>query len=155
MAILLPTYSFANFFVSISGPGGAFAIGGPDTGSAEEGFTVEQADDSNTLTLGSDGSAMNSMHSSRAGTVTVHLLKTSPINAKLSAMFSFQRQLSFNWALNVLSARDIALGDSYSCSGVAFKRHANNAWSKTGNILVWPFDVAILDPLLGPGFINT
>ncbi len=154
MAILLPTYSFSNFFVSISGPGGAFAIGGPDTGSAEEGFTVEQADDSNTLTLGADGSAANSLHSSRSGMLTVHLLKTSPINAKLSAMFSFQRQVSFNWGLNVISARDIALGDQYICSGVAFKRHANNNYSKILNILSWPFDVALLDPLLGPGFIN-
>lgn len=155
MAILLPTYSFANFFVSIAGPGGAFAIGGPDTGSAEEGFTVEQADDSNTLTTGSDGSGMNSLHATRSGTITVHLLKTSPINAKLSAMFLFQRQVSFTWGLNVLSARDIALGDQYIGSGVAFKRHGNNAYGKIGNVIIWPFDVAILEPLLGPGFINT
>ncbi len=154
MAILLPTYSFQNFFVTISGPGGSFAIGGPDTGSADEGFTVEQADDSNTLTTGADGSGMNSLHATRTGTVAVHLLKTSPINSKLSLMFNFQRQLSFNWGLNIISARDIGTGDHYSMSGVAFKRHANNVWSKVGNVLIWPFDVTVLDPNLGPGFIN-
>src|SRR6266436_1165397 len=154
MGILLPTYSFADFFVSISGPGGAFPIGGPDTGSAEEGFTIEQADDSNTLTTGADGSGMNSLHATRTGSFVVHLLKTSPVNARLSAMFLFQRQISFNWGLNVVSARHIALGDSYSCSGVAFKRHSNNGYSKIGGVMLWPFDVFILEPLLGPGFIN-
>jgi hypothetical protein len=38
----------------------------------------------NTMTVGADGEVMHSLHAGKSGTITVTLLKTSPVNKKLS-----------------------------------------------------------------------
>src|SRR5690349_2622434 len=83
------TYSFLNVQATIAGPGGNFNLGN-GAGASEEGITVEPAGDKSTMTIGADGSGMHSLHADKSGTVMVRLLKTSPQNAKLQAMYDLQ-----------------------------------------------------------------
>jgi hypothetical protein len=48
----------------------------------------------NTMTVGADGEVMHSLHGGKSGTITVTLLKTSPVNKKLSLMYNAQSQSS-------------------------------------------------------------
>jgi len=81
------SYSFIDVNASITGPGGTFALG---SGAAEEGITIDQADDKTSLIMGADGSGMHSLHAAANGIVTVTLLKTSPVNQLLMAMYNLQ-----------------------------------------------------------------
>lgn len=154
MANLFGTYLFTDFIATINGPNGAFTIGGPETAQAEEGVTIGLTEETNTQTIGADGSVMNSMHASKAGTATIRLQKISPVNAQLSQMYNLDRLSSATWAQNVITLTDIVRGDNYTCQGCAFTRYPNNAYAKIGNMIEWEFHISVLDPSLGPGVIN-
>lgn len=144
------TYSFTDTQAAIVGPGGNFNIG-TGSGSADEGITVEMAEDKNTLTIGADGVGMNSLHASKAGKITVRLLKTSPVNAQLSAMYATQTASSVLHGQNVITLKNAALGDSITGVGCAFKRFPTLGYGKDGAMNVWEFDVAELNIALGGG----
>ena len=78
MVPLYATYAFQDVTAILSGPAGTFVISGPETAAAEEAITITWGEESNTQTIGADGSVMNSMHSARAGTVVFQLMKTTP-----------------------------------------------------------------------------
>jgi hypothetical protein len=59
----------------------------------------------NTMTIGADGEVMHSLHAGKSGTITVTLLKTSPVNKKLSLMYNAQSQSSATWGNNVIVMR--------------------------------------------------
>jgi hypothetical protein len=137
---------------TIFGPGtGGFLMGGPDAASAEEGLTATLGEETNTQTIGADGSVMNSLHASRAGTCTVRLMKTSPVNQLLMALYNYQRLSSLLWGRNTITVRDVARGDLYTMVGCAFVRFPTNAYAKVGNVLEYEFHVSLMDPFLGPG----
>lgn len=132
------TYSFLDVVASITGPGGAFPIGS-GAGNAEEGISVEMLDEKDLMTVGADGTIMHSLRASNAARVTVRLLKTSPVNAQLSALYNFQRQTTANWGQNTLSVSNPVSGDVASMSQVAFARQANPTWAKDGGMNEWIF----------------
>jgi hypothetical protein len=146
---LYGTYAFQDITCSINGPGGNFVVAGPETAAAEEGISIAWGEESNTQTIGADGSVMNSMHSARAGTVTIRLLKTAPNNRKLQQMFHYQHQSSAYWGRTTITIDDIARGDAYTLLGCAFVRSPNNAYAKVGNILEYEFHVSLIDNNLG------
>lgn len=146
----MPTYSFLNVQASIAGPGGQFSVGS-ESGAAEEGITAEWVDDKNTMTIGAGGDAMHSLHAGKAGTVTIRLLKTSPVNAQLQDLYNLQTSDSNLHGQNILSIRDTARGDVITGREAAFKRGANVTFAKDGNVNEWIFDVAKLDMKLGTG----
>lgn len=150
--VLLATYSFGDILASIAGPNGAFPLGS-GAGNAEEGITIEMLEDKNTMTLGADGQAMHSLHMGQAGRVRVALLKTSPVNALLSAMYNADRQSSILWGKNQLVITNPITGDYYSCFGCAFARFPNNVYAKDGGRIEWDFLSAWVDPLLAAGAI--
>lgn len=92
----MSTYSFLDTQASIVGPGGSFSIGSGD-GIAEEGITIEPAGDKNTMQVGADGTGMHNLHADKSGTITVRLLKTSPKNAMLMAMYNLQQTSAALW----------------------------------------------------------
>lgn len=152
---LYSTYSFMDVQAVITGPNcNGLMIGGPQVASAEEGLTITLGEETNTQMIGADGSVMNSLHASRAGTITARLMKTSPINKALMAVYNFQRNQSSLWGRNTLTIRDVARGDTYTCHGVAFTRFPSNSYAKTGNTLEWEFAVSLMDPNLGGGYEN-
>jgi hypothetical protein len=74
------------------------------------------------MTIGADGEGMHSLHAGKSGTITVTLLKTSPVNKKLSLMYNAQSQSSSTWGNNVIVVRNKASGDIATARGVAFQK---------------------------------
>lgn len=146
----MSTYSFLDVQASITGPGGSFQIGS-GAGAAEEGITVADTEDRNTMTIGADGEGMHSLHAGKSGSVTVRLLKTSPVNAQLEALFNSQSQSSAAWGQNVITINDIARGDVITCRQVAFTKRPDLVYAKAGNANEWTFSAIKIDRVLGSG----
>lgn len=146
----MTTYSFQDFALTITGPGGAIPLG-DGSGDAKEGVTFEFVENANTMTIGADGTPMHSLNPGKGGRATVRLLKTSPTNGLLTALYNFQRTSSANWGQNVMSGADIVRGDQYSCQQVAFSKHPNNTYAMEAGMLEWVFDIGIMDPALATG----
>jgi hypothetical protein len=144
----LGTYSFIDVTASITGPGGAFQLG-YGAGTSEEGITIEMAEDKDTMTTGADGSVMHSLHAGNAGSVTVRLLKTSPTNAMLQAMYDFQTLSSALHGQNVIVVSNVATGDVTTCVGVAFRRKPNLTYAKEGGTNEWAFNAGRIFTMLG------
>lgn len=141
-------YSFIDVQATIVGPGGSFNLGN-GSGAAEEGIEIEMLEDKNNMTVGADGTPMHSLHAGNAGTVTVRLLKTSPVNAQLMAMYDAQRTSSALWGQNIISINNKASGDNGGCRSVAFKKIPKNAYAKDGGTNEWVFDAGFIDQILG------
>lgn len=144
-------YSFLDTQVAISGPGGSFPIGGSGTGSAEEGVSVEMLEDKSTMTIGADGTPMHSLHAGQGGRITIRLLKTSPVNSQLSAMYATQTVSSALHGQNTITLKNATLGDSITGVFCAFKKLPNLSYAKEGGVNVWEFDVGQLNMALGGG----
>lgn len=142
------TYSFINVQATITGPGGVFNLGN-GAGNSEEGITIEMAGDKNTLTVGADGTPMHSLHADKSGAVTVRLLKTSPVNAQLQALYDLQTTDARLHGQNVISIANTASGDNIGCRYVAFKRNPTNTYAKDAGMVEWQFDAGMIDSILG------
>lgn len=144
----MSTYSFLDVSASIVGPGGAFDLG-YGAANAEEGITVAMVEAKNTMTIGADGEVMHSLHAGKGGTITVTLLKTSPTNAKLSALYAAQSLSSATWGNNVIVVRNSASNDLCSARSVAFQKVPDWQNAKDGGTVAWVFDAGKVDQLLG------
>lgn len=101
------------------------------------------------LTVGADGEVMHSLHAGKSGTITVTLLKTSPVNKKLSLMYNAQSQSSATWGNNVIVVRNKASGDISTARSCAFQKQPDHSNAKVGNTVSWVFDCGKIDQLLG------
>lgn len=142
------TYSFLNVQATIVGPGGSFNIG-QGAGVSEEGITIDMVDDKDAMTIGADGIGMHSLRASKAGTMTVRLLKTSPQNSKLMAMYDLQSLDSTLWGQNVITVTDTGGSDNTTGRGVAFTKKPSIVYSKDGQMLEWKFNCVAIDSVLG------
>lgn len=144
------SYSFQNVVAAIAGPNGNIQLGA-GAGVSEGGITTAMRGDKNTLTIGADGSGMNSLHADNSGNVTVRLLKTSPVNALLMSMYNADKASSIVWGKNVISIRDYARGDHITCYGCAFRKLPDVVYDKEGPVLEWTFDATRIEERLGTG----
>lgn len=140
------TYSFLDVHASITGPGGSFSLGS-GSGASEEGIKVSMTEDKNTMTIGADGSPMHSLHAGKSGTVTISLLKTSPVNKNLADLYNLQTAVSSLHGANVLVIKN-ALGDSITCRAVAFSKYPDQVNAKEGGNNEWTFHAGIIDTSL-------
>lgn len=143
----MATYSFLDVVATIVGPGGSFNLA-YGAGAAEEGLTTSRPDDKNTMTHGADGQVMHSLHAAKPGLLTVRLLKTSPVNQQLSAMYALQTVSSALHGQNVVTIRNVATGEITTCQQTAFKKFPDVTDSKDGNTNEWTFDVGVMDGIL-------
>lgn len=146
-------YSFLSVQASISGPGGNLPLGN-GAAAAEEGITFAMNEDKNTMTLGAGGEGMHSLHAAKGGTVTIRLLKTSPVNAALMEMYNLQTSNPALHGRNTLSVRDTFRGDVAVARECAFKKVPDLTWAKDGNTNEWLFDAVSIDPKLGAGLTS-
>lgn len=146
----MTTYSFLDVHAALAGPGGIINLAS-GAGAAEEGITCEFTEDTGKLVVGADGSPMQTLNASKAGKITVRLLKTSPVNQLLQNLYNFQRLSSVNWGKNVLTLRDIARGDVYGAQFVAFVKPPANTYGKDAGMLEWEFLAGLMDVALGAG----
>ncbi len=144
----MPSYSFLDVSAAIDGPGGVFSI---RDGAANEGITVAPVGDQSTMTVGADGSVMHSLGAASACTVTIRLLKTSPINSLLMAMFNFQTASSARHGRNTIVVRDAVRGDLVTVTEAAFKKPADLTYATDGGTVEWTFDGGKTTYVLGIG----
>lgn len=143
-------YSFLNVVATIAGPGGVFNLG-QGAAVAEEGITIEAAEDKNVMTIGADGRGQHSLVASDAATVTIRLLKTSPINAALMAMYDLQSASSALWGQNVITVVDTGRNDLTTLQSVAFKKKPTLTYAKEAGFNEWVFDAIKANSVLGAG----
>lgn len=148
----MATYSFLNVNAAIAGPGGAANLAS-GAAAAEEGITIEAAEDKNVMTIGADGAGQHSLIASDARTVTVRLLKTSPWNAILMAMYNIQSSSSSLWGRNVITVGDTGAGDAITLQQCAFKKVPTITYAKEGGLNEWVFDCVKGDAILGAGLL--
>ena len=142
------TYSFLEINAALVGPGGVINLGN-GAGAAEEGITIEPASDINTMTIGADGSGMHSLHADKSGTITVRLLKTSPINAQLMAMYSFQTAAATSHGQNTITLNDAARGDVVVAQQCAFAKAPSLSYGKEAGFNEWSWHAVSIDRVLG------
>ncbi|MCY3171253.1 DUF3277 family protein, partial [Acinetobacter baumannii] len=140
--------SFIDVSASLTGPTGSIDLG-YGSANSEEGITVVMAEAKNTMTVGADGEVTHSLHAGKSGTITVTLLKTSPVNKKLSLMYNAQSQSSATWGNNVIVVRNKVSGDISTARSCAFQKQPDHANAKVGNTVSWVFDCGKIDQLLG------
>ncbi len=144
----MSTYSFLDVSATLVGPTGSIDVG-YGSANAEEGITVTMTEAKNTMTVGADGEVMHSLHAGKAGTITVVLLKTSPVNKKLSLAYNAQSLSSALWGNNVIVIRNRASGDITTARTVAFQKQPDHANAKVGATVSWVFDCGKIDQTLG------
>lgn len=145
----MSTYSFLNINATLSGPGGSIQLGA-GAGASEEGIDVDMLEEKDQMAVGADGAIMHSLRASDAGTITVRLLKTSPVNAQLSQLYNFQKQSAGVWGQNVLVVSDVQRGDVVTGTLMAFSKQAPVKYAKDGNVMEWRFQGRV-EELLGTG----
>ena len=144
----MSTYSFIDVTASMTGPTGVIDLG-YGSANSEEGITVTMTENKNTMTIGADGEVMHSLHAGKSGTITVTLLKTSPVNKKLSLAYNAQSQSSATWGNNVIVIRNTASGDISTARSCAFQKQPDFNNAKEGGTVAWVFDCGKIDQLLG------
>ncbi len=143
-------YSFLNVQANLAGPTGICNLAN-GAEAAEEGITIEAAEDKNVMTVGADGAGMHSLIASDACTVTVRLLKTSPVNALLQAFYDAQSITSALWGQNIITVIDSARNDFTVIQACAFKKKPTLTYAKEGGMMEWTFDGIKGNTLLGAG----
>lgn len=143
-------YSFLNVNVTMAGPGGVLNLGA-GAAAAEEGITIEAAADKNIMAIGADGRGQHSLIANDACTITVRLLKTSPTNALLMAMYNLQSASSALWGQNVFTIVDSGRNDYTVAQACAFKKKPTLNYAQEGGLMEWAFDGIKTNTILGSG----
>lgn len=144
----MSTYSFMDVTATLVGPTGSFELG-YGAANSDEGITIAMSEAKNTMTTGADGEVMHSLHAGKSGTITVSLLKTSPVNKKLNLAYNAQSLSSALWGNNVIVIRNKVSGDIITARSCAFQKHPDNGNAKVGNNNAWVFDCGKIDTVLG------
>lgn len=141
-------YSFLNVVATVAGPGGVLNLAA-GAAAAEEGITIEPTTDKNVMTIGADGKGQHSLVADDSCTLTVRLLKTSPLNAGLMLMFDLQSASSALWGQNVFTIVDTARLDTTVIQSAAFKKKPTITYAKEGGMMEWTFDGIAANSVLG------
>ena len=143
-------YSFLDVAATIVGTNGVISLGS-SSGNAEEGIAVAFAEDQVTTTIGADGTGMHSIHGGQSGVVTVRLLKSSPTNAALNAMYAADRAVPSSGGQNTIVVTWLTGGDVITAKQCAFTKFPDEAYGKVGAVLEWRFNAVYITPILGAG----
>lgn len=147
----MPSYSFLNVSATLTGPGAVGLNIGAGAANSEEGITIEPIEDKNVMTIGADGKGQHSLVASNARKVVVRLLKTSPVNGLLMALYNLQSASASLWGQNVLTVTDSGRGDLNIVQGSAFKKVPTLTYAKEAGFNEWEFDGIDGTSILGLG----
>lgn len=144
----MKTYSFLDVNCGMIGPGLAVDLS-TGAGLAQEGISFAWNADINTTTIGADGLGMQTLKADKSGTITVRVLKSSPLNQTLSAALAFQRTSSSVHGQNTITLVDRNKGDNITAQNVAFQRPPNLDFGAEAQIVEWTFSAVTMDFALG------
>ena len=139
-------YSFMDISASLTGPTGVIDLG-YGSANSDEGIVVTMTEAKNTMTVGADGEVMHSLHAGKSGTITINLLKTSPVNKKLSLMYNAQTLSSALWGNNVIVMRNKASGDIVTARACAFQTQPDWNNPKVAGTVAWVVDAGKIDEM--------
>jgi len=77
--------------------------------------------------------------------IVVRLLKTSPVNSLLSALFAFQRSEGSVHGQNTIVINDSNRGDVITCRQVAFSKAPPLQYGKEAGLIEWDFTAVKID----------
>lgn len=144
----MTAYSFMDVACHLTGPTGSVDVGyGAQV--ADEGIQFTMTGDKNTMTTGSDGEVMHSLHAEKSARAVIRLLKTSPTNAILMAMYNAQTANAALHGQNVITCSQAGAGDLSVARRVAFKKKPDLAYAKEGGLVEWELDCGKFDSVLG------
>lgn len=141
-------YSFLDVNASIVGPGGAFSLGN-GAAVAEEGITVAASTEIGAMQIGADGFGQHSLHADKSGKLTVHLLKTSPTNKLLQAMYNFQTASGAAYGQNTIIINDASRGDVITAMQCGFAKAPDLTYAKDAGMNAWEFNCIRIERNLG------
>jgi hypothetical protein len=141
-------YSFQAITAGVVGPG-LVANLGDGASAAEEGIEIAYSGDVNAMTIGAGGEGMHSLSADRSGTVTVNLLKVSPMNRILSAAAAFQTSNPASHGQNTFTLVDKLRGDAITAEQCAFKKLPDLSYGKEGRLVAWEFHSVRIIGVLG------
>jgi hypothetical protein len=142
------TYSFLDIVAAMVGPGVAANLGN-GAAVAEEGIEIQRTGDIGSMTIGSDGAGMHSLHADKSGTVTVRCIKNSETNRILSAAYAFQTSSGASYGSNTITIVDKQRGDVTTCSQCGFKKYPDLKYAKDADIIAWEFNAVRIESTLG------
>lgn len=143
-------YSFLNVVATMIGPGAVINLGA-GAAVAEEGITIEASTDKNVMTIGADGKGQHSLIADNSVTLTVRVLKTSPINQLLMVAYDLQSVSSSLWGQNLFSIVDTGRNDLTIIQSAAFKKKPTLTYAKEAGFNEWTFDGISANTVLGAG----
>jgi len=143
-------YSFLDTHCAIVGVGGAFSL--RDGSSEDEGIRVAPRTAKNDLIIGADGSGLHSLRADKSANVTITLLKNSPVNALLSAMYNIQQTSASLWGNNVITIVS-SVGDVISCTGAAFTKQPDVVYASKGGTNTWEFECIEMHEILAASIV--
>lgn len=144
----MKTYSFLDVQCAMVGPGLALDLSA-GAGLADEGISFAFNGEINNTTIGADGLGFNTLRADKSGTVTIRVLRQSPLNQKLSAALAFQRTSSAAHGQNTITLLDRNKGDNITAQNVAFQRVPNLDFGKDAQMVEWTFSAVTMDMALG------
>lgn len=146
-------YSFLGISFAFTGPGGSFTVS--NAGIGDGGIRISMAGDKNRMSIGAAGDGMHSLIASKAGRLTVSLLKTANGNAILNQIYRFQSASASRWGQNLMTLTDVVRGDLIIASSCAFVRQTDLVYAPEGNMNEWAFDSTDIDETLGNSYQDT
>lgn len=144
----MQTYSFLDVAATLLGPGGFIALGS-GSGAAEEGISVDPTTEIDAMQIGADGSGMHSLIADRSGKVVVRLLRNSPVNRQLSAMYEFQTVTASAHGQNTITITNQLTGETITCQQVAFAKAPPVSFGREAAMLEWEFNAITINRVLG------
>lgn len=141
-------FSFLDVVAAIAGPGGAFGLGSGSANS-EEGITINSNGDIGGMQIGADGEGQHSLYGDKSGTVTISLLKTSPVNQQLMDLYNFQTATSAAYGRNTIVITDSVRGDVITCEQCGFKKPPDLTFAKDAGMNTWEFNAIKINRVLG------
>jgi len=141
-------YSFIDNSGTWTGPGGTLSLGN-GSGASDEGITIAYNEDVGHMDIGADGSIQHSLHANKSGTITIRVLKTSPINQKISNKIAFQRAGAANYGQDTFSIQNLVTGDIVTCQQVGVKSFSPMTYAKDAGMNEWVLNVGLIEPTLG------
>ncbi len=142
------TYSFQDVTCTLTG--GAVIDLGYGATVAEEGIEWDYDSERGSMTIGADGEGMHVLSANKSGTIKVRLLETSPVNAKLTALFNAEQLSSSAWGKSAITIQNSADGTTTVARQVAFKGLPGDGYSATGaRVKEWVFNAIKIDTVRG------
>jgi hypothetical protein len=135
----MDSYSFQDVSCSLVGPGIVASLGN-GANAADEGIDVAPTGEKSTMSIGADGSGIHNLFADKSGTLTVRLLKNSPMNPVLSQAYALQTSDASLHGQNAVVITNRQTGEVITCTKVAFKKAPDLSYAKESKIVEWQFN---------------